>query len=108
MELAFETKSLRQLCENEVKAKMKFGQIQADKLKRRLADIHAAENVNDLVAGNPRVLAGTDNQKYSLNIDSKVSLILCANHITNPVSESGQIDWSKVNRIKIIEITNND
>ena len=108
LELSFETKLLRQLCEKEVKAKMKFGEIQAGKLKRRLADLHASENVNDLIVGNPRILAGSDNQQYILDIDSEISLIFCANHITNPLSESGQIDWSKVSRIKIMEIMNND
>ena len=100
LELAFATKSLRQLCENEAKANQELGEEKAEKLKRRLADLRAATYVNDLVAGRPREF----NQHFVIYISDKVSIIFSANHNTNPQLKCGKIDWSKVTRIKIFKI----
>ena len=55
MEIAFNTKSLRAICESEAKAKRELGPSVAGILKHRLADLQAAKSANDLVAGQPRM-----------------------------------------------------
>lgn len=103
LELAFATKSLREVCESEVKASRNLGVRMAEKLKRRLADLRAASCVNDLVAGRPRK-RGSRNRQMALNLYKSSKIIICANHNTTPVLESGNVDWSKVTRIKILRI----
>jgi hypothetical protein len=58
LELAFDSKSLRTTCESERQAKLELGDVVAEVLKHRLADLLAAKSVKDLVAGQPRLLDG--------------------------------------------------
>lgn len=106
LEIAFAEKSNRLLCENEAIAERKLGKRVAEKLKRRLADLRAATCVKDIVVGKPRELDGKHHQQIALEVCEGYGLIFCANHIVNPLLESGGIDWSRVSRIKILRIEN--
>src|SRR5690242_19229399 len=88
LELAFATKSLRQLCESEAIAKQEIGVSVAEKLKRRLADMRAATCVTDLIAGKPRELDGALRRQISLSLGGNFYLIFSANHNNVPVLES--------------------
>ena len=104
LELAFASKSLRQLCENEAKATQDLGGRVAQKLRRRLADLRAATSVNDLVAGRPRELEGVPHRNLGVNLSEGSRIVFCANHNTIPVLPSGEVDWSRVSRVKILRI----
>lgn len=104
MELAFDKKSLRELCENEEKAKRDFGVKVAENLKRRLADLRAAKSAKDLVAGRPREHKGSEHRHISIDLCENYRILFCANHNVIPELESGDVDWSKVSRIKILQI----
>ena len=104
LELAFAKKSLRQLCESETKAKRDLGVRMAEKLRRRLADLRAATCVKDLVAGRPRELDGADHRHIAIDLCEDYRIIFCANHTANPVVKSGDVDWSRVSRVKILRI----
>jgi len=101
--ISFADKSLRQLCENETIAKRKLGIKVAEKLKRRLADLRAASYVEDLVVGEPRELEGM----MTVNLCDDYRIIFCANHHSTPRLDTGAINWSMVNRIKILRIEGN-
>lgn len=103
LEISFADKSLRQLCENEAIAKRKLGIRVAEKLKRRLADLRAASCVKDLVAGRPREVEGI----MVVDLCDDYRIILCANHNSIPLLDTGVIDWSMVNRVKILKIEGN-
>lgn len=107
LQLAFAKKSLRDLCENKVKADCDLGMEMAEKLRRRLADFRAATCVTDLVAGQPRELKGGRRAEFTVELNRGSRVILCANHNTVPLFESGGVDWSKVTRVKILRIENN-
>lgn len=98
--LAFSEKALRQLCLSESKARRVLGEQVAQRLKRRLADLSAAESVMDLVAGQPCEL---DNAQMSLALCDGYHIFFCANSKV-PFLESGAVDWSHVRRIKILRI----
>jgi len=104
LELAFDTKPLRQICENEGKAKRKLGITVAEKLKRRLADLRAATVVGDIVAGGPHEIEGTDHQHLEIDLSEGYRIVFCANHNVIPMLESGGVNWSRVSRIKILRI----
>lgn len=106
LELAFATKSLRQLCENEARAKRDLGGTVAEKLKRRLADLRAAECVKDLIAGRPHEVEGATHRHFAVSLCEGARIVFCANHNTIPLEKSGGVDWSKVSRVKILEVTN--
>ncbi len=106
LELAFETKSLRTLCENADEAKAKYGETIATVLRHRLADLRAASIIKDLIVGQPRLLNGyVMNDHMVVDLLDEYQLVFCANHPNNPVILiTGHIDWSRVKRIKILGI----
>jgi hypothetical protein len=103
LELAFSTKALRAVCESEERAVRRLGVDCANVLKRRLADLRAAANASDLVAGNPRRAPGPK-EELMLDLADGYAVILAVNHATVPRLDSGVIDWSSVSRIKLLRI----
>ena len=108
LELAFETRPLRTICENESHAKCEFGSTVAEALKHRLADLRAATSIIDLVAGRPRVSDGANSQHMVVDLCGGYRIVFCPNHPNNPVTESGKLDWPKATRIKILGIESDD
>ena len=104
MELAFSSKTLRDICENIEKAEEEFGEQIAEILKRRLADLRAAPCANDVVVGQPRVINGNPHSKICITLHDNCSIIISANHNDMPILEAGNVDWTKVTRIKINSI----
>jgi toxin HigB-1 len=104
MQLAFATKSLRQLCENGARAKRDLGLQMAEQLRGRLADLRAAMSVKDLVVGRPREVDGMPKSHIAVDLYEGYHIVSCANHNSIPILESGDVDWSKVTRIKILRI----
>jgi hypothetical protein len=101
LQLSFARKSLRELCENSAKAGCKLGVNTANELRRRLADLRAATSVRDLLIGEPH---GIGEDQIALDVGAGFQITFCANHNTLPKVESGAIDWSKVDRVKILAI----
>jgi proteic killer suppression protein len=106
LELAFDTKSLRDLCEKEEKARRELAPDVAQKLKHRLADLRAADSVEDLVAGRPRETESANPGYFVIDLTDGSRLAFCANHRNVPLLTSGGVDWSRVSRIKILRIEN--
>ena len=104
MEIAFESKQLREICEDEDKAKYEFGVSVTEKLMGRLADLRAATSVKDLVAGWPRELGDSQDRHFAVDLCEGYSIVFCSNHITVLEIDSGKVNWSKVSRVKILEI----
>ena len=106
MELAFKTKSLRSICEDEQKADKTIGLDASKQLRARLEDIRAAANITELAVGNPQVDNNSTEKFVTLTLYEEYVIKFSANHLSNPVKQSGDIDWSKVRRVKIEEISN--
>ena len=104
MELAFAKKFLRELCENEARAQQDLGTNVAKKLKRRVADLRASPCVKDLVAGRPHELSGNRNRHVALELCEGYCIVISNNHAHVPMLDSGGTDWSRVSRVKIVEI----
>ncbi len=104
LELAFETKLLRRLCEDEEKARQDLGEEVAEKLRSRLADLRAADTVSALVAGRPRELGRNGRCTVAVDLYGGFQIIFCANHNEPPILPTGTVDWTRTTRIKIIEI----
>lgn len=107
MELAFESKDLRTICESEAYAERELGLDVAQAIKRRLADLRAATVIYDLLAGRPRI-SNTGNQELLVDLCDGYGIILAANHRDNPVTETGNVDWSRINRLKVLRIERYD
>jgi hypothetical protein len=105
LELAFDSKALRAICENEINAKRDLGPEVAEILKHRLADMHAAPSPKDLVAGRPREQGSQRGQgQMVVDLCDGYRIVFCANHPKNPMTASSDLDWSRINRVKILRI----
>lgn len=104
LELAFDTKELRTICENEDYAKQVLKPLVAEILKHRLADLRAATSIRDLVAGRVHQVEDINNHHMIVGLRDNHRIVLCANHPKNPTDKDGRIDWSRVSRIKVLGI----
>ena len=108
LDLAFNSKSLRNICENEDEANHELGSAVAQVLKHRLADLRAAISITDIMVGRPRLLQGVIQNKHMIiDLYDNYRMTFCANHPDNPIGENGKIDWQKVSRVKILRIERN-
>ena len=101
MEFSFDTKRLRDICENDILANEELGISTATELRKRLSDLRAAQRIKDVFFAE----STNDEQDliYKINLKNNFRLIFCANHVKNP-KKDGVIDWSKVSRVKILNI----
>ena len=109
MQLAFATKRLRSLCEDDLLARAELGNEAAVVLQRRLADIDAASNVAELPPSTGLVIrnqVGATERCIALNADWVMTF--CANHFPVPMHVDGAVDWSHVTRVKILQIERAD
>ena len=68
MDMAFQTSKLQKLCEDHKYAIRHLGSANATKLRNRLDDITAADNVINLIAGNPHPLKRERKGQLSISL----------------------------------------
>lgn len=107
MELSFENKELRKICEDKEEAIYKFGKDVSTQLQNRLSDIFAAESVEDIIAGNPRKTGEHPYLFYVINLTNEIELKFCANNSKKKYLDNGELDWTAITRIKLINIQSN-
>lgn len=103
MIISFATKRLRVQCERRHRAESDFGVAVAARLIARLADLREAITASELTIGSPQIQG--DRIRYLLA--DGYSLHVGPNHAKVPQLSDETVDWSKVTRIQILEITNN-
>jgi proteic killer suppression protein len=101
----FDSPELEKICKFEREAKHKLGAPCAKKLKTRLAEIQAASFVTDLIAGKPHALDRERTGQYAVSLEGFVRLTFEPTNSPIPTND-GKIDWSKVNKVKIVYIGN--
>ena len=106
MELAFTNRDLRDLCLSEALATERLGVKIAAKLKRRLADLAAAGNVEEVLSlpGKPTELEAHGKSCIAINLTNNYQLFFTSGHSETPCLVSGKTNWSLVRRIKILGV----
>lgn len=104
MQIRYKDKSIEGLCLEQKKAQRQLGAPCARKLRSRLADLMAASNTSELVAGNPHPLKGDRVPEFSLSLHGGVRLCFVPDHDPIPRYEDGGIDWSSVSCALIVFI----
>lgn len=108
MEIAFITKELRELCLNEETATRALGSNAAEALKKRLADINAAEWITEVLAGRPKRYKSSESEGYIFELDSGLILKVIPNHLKQRIDVNHQVDWTKVRRVKVVFVGERD
>lgn len=104
MEINFNDKKLRELCEKQNAAVRKLGDACARKLRARLADLKAASCVSELVAGRPHPLKGNRLGQFSVDLEGGRRLLFKPDYPEIPRCDDGGIDWARVIRVRIVLI----
>lgn len=106
LEISFATVALRTLCEDPATAEAVYKLPVAAALRSRLADLAAAATVRDLPPlGNLREVVIGGEAGYALAIQRPYELHFTSSHVRPPRLKTGEVDWSKVSRIKILAIS---
>ena len=79
----------------------------AAELHARLADLRAARNVGDLVAGHPKSDA-EDEAVLTIDVGSRHQLVCHAGHYDTARSTGGSIEWQSVRRIRLDDLRSVD
>lgn len=106
LEVAFATQRLRNICESRDAAEEAVGPDDAEQLAHRLADLFSADHVSDLIAGQPR--SSNDDPRLLVIEIGKKRLLLAPNHQHIPRTQGGEVDWARVDRVKIVSIEGDD
>jgi len=105
LRFAFENLEIRKICEDQDTAINRLGSAAATMLRIRLSDLRAATNISDILSGNPSLVLHMPFSYYKIDLADDLQLILDASHVKRPpLNESGDINWSVVDYVKIIEI----
>lgn len=92
------------MCENDADARRELGDAVAEVLQRRLADLWAAKSIDELPVGKPQITNVEGRQCVSINLIDGYRMIFCSNHPRQPVTATGELDWTQVSRIRILRI----
>jgi hypothetical protein len=104
LEIAFSSKEIRTVCEDDAEAQERFGEQVAAGIRKRLADLRAAASVADIIVGNVRSHADLQRHCKLLDLSQNAQLVFCSNHPKPPFDALGAVDWTKVTRIIILEV----
>lgn len=104
MEIAFQSLSLRSVCVSEAKSIGLYGVDVAQSLKRRLADLRAADSIDELSVWNIAEVPASGGATMSLELSGGYRLTFRANHSKIPMEADGKPSWSNITRIKLMKI----
>ena len=99
--MAFATERLRAVCEDGIIAGTEYDPMVVEQLQARLADLRAAGSINDLLAGNPR----TESGRLTVQVANGYVLVARPNHRVAPLGADGEVDWGRVRRLHIQELS---
>ena len=102
MEVAFRTKRLRTICEDEEEASRSLDLAVVDQLVSRLADLRAADSLADLIAGNP--VLSDDQTTVTIDLTKGYAIQLQVNHHALPIDSDGKLQRENVRRFQVIDI----
>lgn len=103
MIIAFDSTELRAICEDPSSTDAHMGKDRAEAFRDRLADIRAAVTYEDLIVGNPRI-GGESGGELRVDIGPRGTLVLKANHRHLPWGKDGEVDWSRVSYVRLVEV----
>ena len=104
MDITFSTAELQSICEESRLATRRLGHASARKLQARLADVLAAANCSELVAGRPHVLKGDRHGQLALDLAGAARLVLAVANNPIPQNDDGSIAWEEVSRVQVVFI----
>ncbi len=104
MQITYASKAIQRLCEEDKHQRKQLGEKRAKRLKNRLNELRAVDNVSQLQLGRPHALTEDRAGQYSVDLDGPMRLLFEPSDQPPPNLESGGIDWRQVTSVRILEI----
>jgi toxin HigB-1 len=107
VELTFASSKLQALCKSGRELRRRHGQPCAKKVAARLADLNAAQKLDDLrdLPGRCHELKGERRGQLALDLGGGKRLIIRPLEDPPPAKNDGGLDWTLVESIEVVEIT---
>ena len=106
MEISFKSEKLRKLCTEQRIAVREHGSVRANKIRVRLDDMAAAENlaVMRTLPGHYHELTGDRKGQLAVSLDGPYRLIFEPANEPVPCNADGGLSWVEVTAVRILEI----
>ena len=104
MQITYASKKIQRLCEEVKYQRKELGDNRAKRLRVRLLELRAEENVSKLLYGNPHALTEDRAGQYSVDLDGPMRLLFVPTDQPPPTLPSGGIDWKQVSSVRLLEI----
>ena len=107
MDVRFESRSMQKACSSEKQMGKRWGEARARKLRQRLAELAAAETLEDL-RGLPGArcheLRGDRKGQLSVDLVDPYRLIFNPDKDPLPRKPEGGLDWKQVTAVLVVEV----
>jgi len=104
VQITFASKAIQRLCEEEKHQLKQLGTKRAKRLKNRLSELRAVQNVSQLQLGRPHALTEDRAGQYSVDLDGPMRLLFEPTDQPPPTLAAGGIDWQQVTSVRLLEI----
>lgn len=102
MKVSYDDSDLEALCRQVRIATKKLGGPSAKKLQHRIAELHAARVIGELVAGRPHPLKGDWAGQFAVDLHGGHRLVFRPTEEAVTLKPDGSIDWAAVNAVTVI------
>jgi proteic killer suppression protein len=104
MDIEFSSPDLQALCEQQRLMTKQLGDICSRKLRTRLADLRAADNVAELTSGRPHPLKRDRTGQFALDLHGGKRLVFEPANNPIPTRDDDSIAWDLVTKARIVFI----
>ena len=106
MKILYKDPDFRDECNNDKLLRRRQGNLRAKKIRQRLDDLEAANNLSIMksLPGRCHELKGDHHGQLSLDLDHPWRLIFSPADESPALKEDGGIDWNNVRAVKILGI----
>ncbi len=107
MDIEFKSKKLQKICNTQKLLIKEFGKEQAEKIRRRLDELRAADNLQDISYLPPsrcHELTGNLKGKFSVDLRHPYRLIFEPAEAPVPLKQDGGIELEKVHAVTILDV----
>lgn len=104
LDISYLNKKIRNICEKESVGKRHFPLSVVRALYRRIYDVSIADHLFDVpfkIDFQSKIPPGS----FAIALDEGYFVVFCAVDLNMPLDAHGNVGWTKVRRIKLLEIT---
>jgi hypothetical protein len=102
MDIAFQSRAFRDLCEDEPRLSARFGKEAASQIIARMADLRATDTMQELVTAG--LCVPLQGGRIASNISAGLRILLGPNHLQRRDASPPLLPWSQVTRVKVLAI----